>query len=259
MVPLFSPSLPWFRVSSDNCSANSVFWSIGTPANLTHVHVTICHPAGLLSAYSPTIQIMAALASGSSRLSKFSQRSEMMISYLQFSRSWHWNSKGGCSISSHCHPLLGTNMQKLQYTWALIERTMLESFCLLNQWTFRLWRLWVTNKFFIPARRKRGAFRDTSGRCRGWPRWPPAPHSSPGRWCLYRRWIDMLHSNHMQPLTRTIDHDSHGVIWMGCILTNIASVWWDYWKYVATNWFWTTYQLRYEWFMTWAINNHSFW
>jgi hypothetical protein len=76
---------------------------------------------------------------------------------------------------------------------------------------------------------------------------------------LYRRWIDMLHSNHMQPLTRTIDHDSHGVIWMGCILTNIASVWWDYWKYVATNWFWTTYQLRYEWFMTWAINNHSFW
>mmetsp|Transcript_31161 Transcript_31161/g.87771 ORF Transcript_31161/g.87771 Transcript_31161/m.87771 type:complete len:353 (-) Transcript_31161:1341-2399(-) len=34
------------------------------------------------SQYSPMIQIMEALASGSSRLSRFSQRSEMMISYL---------------------------------------------------------------------------------------------------------------------------------------------------------------------------------
>ena len=33
------------------------------------------------SAYSPTIQIMAALASGSSRESRFSQRVPMMLSY----------------------------------------------------------------------------------------------------------------------------------------------------------------------------------
>lgn len=36
----------------------------------------------ILSAYSPTIQIMAALASGSSRESKFSHRVAMMLSYL---------------------------------------------------------------------------------------------------------------------------------------------------------------------------------
>lgn len=49
----------------------------------------------ILSAYSPTIQIIAARASGSSRESRFSHRVAMMLSYLRDGRtnagqSRHW-------------------------------------------------------------------------------------------------------------------------------------------------------------------------